>query len=297
MDEAARPVTRRRVMPRPTDRITLGKTRVEVSPFCLGWVDDPDTVLAAFDIGINFFFVPTDYHLGLYMRSIEGLKRLLARGGGIRDEIVVAAVGYIENPDFFGGTFRELLYAAPEIDRLDVAIAGAVLPGNAGRIEQLHALRSEERLAVNAVGASFHSRPEASAAIAAERIDVAFVRYNPLHPGAREDLFPAVVPERNVRLFNFVNSAGYLDDEAWSALDIEPEIWRPELSDYYRFALTRPELDGILCAPKFPAHVERILRAVEAGPLTSEEEEHMIDLALLGTGQATLAPTDTEVLA
>jgi hypothetical protein len=52
--------------------------------------------------------------------------------------------------------------------------------------------------------------------------------------------------------------------------------------------LTRPELDGLLVAPKVPAHVERILRAVEAGPLSAEEEEHMIDLALLQSGQATL---------
>lgn len=277
-------------LPKPEDRVRLGKTALSVSPFCLGWVEDPDTVLAAYDIGINFFFLPSDYHLPLYRHSIEGLKRLLARGSDVRDRIVVAGVGYIENPTFFASTLQELLWAAPELARLDVGLAGAVSPANAGRLAQLRGLRARGELVVTATGGSFHSRAAARDAITEGAIDVAFVRYNPLHPGAREDLFPFIAEPRDVKVFDFASSFGYVDDDAWKRLGLSNEYWKPRLSDLYRFALTRPEMNGLLIAPKVPAHVQRVVEAVEAGPLSPDQEEHMIDLALLAAGAATLQP-------
>jgi aryl-alcohol dehydrogenase-like predicted oxidoreductase len=280
-----------RAFPKPTERIHLGASSLWVSPFCLGWVEDPDTVLAAFDIGINFFFLPSDYHLPLYRHTIEGIQRLLARGTDMRDRIVVAGVGYIENPAFFSGTLQELLWAVPELGRLDVGLAGAVTSASESRIAQLDAMRKDGELDVAAIGASFHSRSCARTAIERAALDIAFIRYNPLHPGAREDVFPFVGEHRAVTLFNFVNAAGYVDDASWRRLGLSSALWHPQLHDYYRFALTRPEIDGLLVAPKVPAHVERILRAVEAGPLSAEEEEHLIDLALLQVGLATLRDT------
>lgn len=279
-----------KVLPKPSDRIGLGRTALSVSPFCLGWVEDPDTVLAAFDIGINFFFLPSDYHLPLYRHSIEGLKRLLARSSEIRDRIVVAGVGYIENPAFFDGTLHELLWAAPELARLDVGVAGAVTTASSGRLAQLRGMRSRGELEIAATGGSFHAREAARAAIVEGELDVAFVRYNPLHPGAREDLFPFIAQPRLVKVFNFASSFGYVDDISWKRLGLARDLWRPRLSDLYRFALTRPEIDGLLVAPKVPAHVARITHAVEAGPLSPDEQEHMIDLALLAAGAATLLP-------
>lgn len=277
-------------LPKPGDRVALGSSSLSVSPFCLGWVEDPDTVLAAFDLGINFFFLPSDYHLPLYRHSIEGLRRLLARGADVRDRIVVAGVGYIENPAFFSSTLQELLWAAPELARLDVGLAGAVTAANAGRLGQLRAMRERGELEVAATGGSFHSREAARAAIGAGDLDVAFVRYNPLHPGAREDLFPFVDAARRAKVYNFASSFGHVDDAAWDRLGLGRELWKPKLSDLYRFALTRPEIDGLLIAPKVPAHVARVVEAVEAGPLSPDEEEHMIDLALLAAGAATLLP-------
>src|SRR5262249_26053031 len=80
----------RAALPRLTDRLRLGGTQLEVSPFCLGRVDQPDTIAAAFDAGINFFFVSADMHWPLYEASRVGLGALLARGGAVRDRIVVA---------------------------------------------------------------------------------------------------------------------------------------------------------------------------------------------------------------
>jgi hypothetical protein len=284
-------VTTRTTLPRPTERIRLGRSAVETSPYCLGWVVDPDTVLAAYDAGVSFFFLPTDFHLGLYRHAIEGLRRLLARGGDIRDRIVVGGVGYIEKPSFFPNTFQELLWLVPELERIDVGVAGAVDDASAGRVEQVAKLRDRAHLGMRAAGASFHARNAARDAIVGGAIDIAFIRYNPLHAGARDDLFPAIAADRTVTVFNFVNGAGYLDDVAWAAQGLGADYWRPGLADYYRFPLSRPEIDGLLVAPKIPAHVARITEAAEAGPLSEQEQEHMIDLALLAAGEATLTET------
>ncbi len=42
------------------DRLALGERGVRVSPFCLGLVRSPEKVGAAFDAGLNFFFVTAD---------------------------------------------------------------------------------------------------------------------------------------------------------------------------------------------------------------------------------------------
>ena len=51
------------------------------------------------------------------------------------------------------------------------------------------------------------------------------------------------------------------------------DYWRPEVTDYYRFALTRREIDGLLCAPGTPEEIRGLARALERGPLDDEEVE------------------------
>jgi hypothetical protein len=76
----------------------------------------------------------------------------------------------------------------------------------------------------------------------------------------------------------------------WAELRIGDEHWRPDVTDYYRFALTRPEIDGLLCAPRTPRQIRALAEALEKGPLHQDEEKHLIDLADLDRGLATLLP-------
>ena len=66
--------TLRTQLPRFSDRLALGKRGLAVSPFCLGLVEDPATISAAFDAGINFFFLTADMHWPLYEASRRGLR-------------------------------------------------------------------------------------------------------------------------------------------------------------------------------------------------------------------------------
>src|SRR5262245_12778537 len=102
---------RRTALARFNDRLTLGHQGLRVSPFCLGLTCDAATVPAAFDAGVNFFFLTADMHWPLYEPTRRGLADLLARGGGIRDQVVVAAVSYPTQPEFASMPFHELVAA------------------------------------------------------------------------------------------------------------------------------------------------------------------------------------------
>jgi len=89
----------RRELPKLTDRLPL-RDGLEVSPVCVGIVGDPDVVPAAFEAGINFFFVTADMHWPLYEGVREGLRRLLKSNPAARDSLVVGVVAYVTQPEF-----------------------------------------------------------------------------------------------------------------------------------------------------------------------------------------------------
>jgi hypothetical protein len=149
----------RKRLPRFTDRLVLGSQGLRVSPFCLGWVHSAQTIVAAFDAGINFFFITADLHWPGYEAARRGVRELLARGPGIRDQIVVAGVCYQTRPIFCYSPFQELLHEMPGLGRLDVLIAGAVYGDEQGKrfpVYQGH--RETGFLGARAIGMSFHDR-------------------------------------------------------------------------------------------------------------------------------------------
>ena len=277
---------RRRAFPRPTDRLTLNRA-LEVSPMCLGAVTDPRTVSHAFDRGINFFFLTADMHWPLYEGLRRGLQDLLARSPSVRDRIVVAVVAYVTQPEFCHLPFLEALQAVPGLGHIDVTVAGGSYKSDfAARREQFALHR---RMGVRAFGVSFHERRMAAAAFREKLVDIGFVRYNALHPGAEKDFFPHVPARRKALLYNFTSTQGFLRPERYAQLGMTDAYWQPAITDYYRFVLERPEINGLLCAPRTPAEVDGMLEALEAGGLTEEERVYMRDLAELSMGKARLA--------
>jgi len=264
------------VLPKFADRLTLGDG-LPVSPFCLGMTDDWKLIPAAFDLGINFFFVTTDMHWPLYEASRKGLAALLARRKGIRDEIAIAGTCYLTQLEFSVEPFRELIASVPRMGHVDVLVAGGVYgPDLLARAAALRLVAA--RMRGRAVGASFHDRRAALAASNHNITDLCFVRYSPVHPGARSDLFPQL---RTLRppLFNFKSTLGYVRRDRLRALNIDPGSWHPAITDYYRYALSRPEMDGLLFSIDRPQHLVALERALARGGLTVEEEQHLDELA------------------
>lgn len=274
-------MTDKRQLPDPRDRLPLGRTGLTVSPFCLGIAREPGLVTEAFRCGINFFFVSTDLHLSLYLNTILGIRELLGSGEARREDIVVAAVSYVENPKFLRASLRELLWLLPEIKSIDVLVAGGC-----SQVDNYIARRSvlaDMKNDGTAVGASFHSREAALLAITRNELDIAYVRYNPAHPGAKDDSFP-FLGNSETRVFNFLSAMG-APGGRWAEFGLGDEYWRPTTADYYRFAFTQPRVDGILFAPRTARHLKALSQHLALGPLDDEEEEYLCDLALIVRGR------------
>ena len=285
-------VVARTKLPRLADRLALGSGGLRVSPCCVGMVEDPATIAAAFDLGVNFFFVSSDMHWPLYEAARRGLERLLARGGAVRDEIVVAGVCYPTQPEFCSFPFRELVDAVPGLGRLDVLLAGGAYGSEVGTRLPVYERHREERFLGNrAIGVTFHDRVAAATALQRGGLDIAFVRYNADHASARDDLFPHVPERPRPLLFNFKSTSGFVPPVRMAEIGlVAPDYWQPEVTDHYRFAFTRPQLDGLLVSPRTPREVEGIAAALARGPLTDEEETYLIDVAAVARGAARVRP-------
>lgn len=278
----------RKELPRLGDRLPLGDAGLRVSPFCLGIVGQPATVSAAFDAGVNFFFVTADMHWPLYESTRLGLADLLARGRGIRDQVVVAGVCYPTQPEFCTLPFEELVAAVPGLGTLDVLLAGGAYTQDFAARQPVYARhRAGGFLGNCAAGATFHDRTAAREAVRQGRVDVAFIRYNPGHAGARRDVFPHLSERPRPLLFGFKSTFGYVPPARMAELGLpSPEYWNPTITDHYRFALTRLEMDGLLIALRTPGEVAALARAMEQGPLTEEEEAYLMDVAGVARGEA-----------
>ena len=53
-------------------------------------------------------------------------------------------------------------------------------------------------------------------------------------------------------------------------------LWLPKITDYYRFVLTNPHIDGVLCSPATPSQFAELQAALEDRPLTVAEERYMV---------------------
>ncbi|HRI52835.1 MAG TPA: hypothetical protein PLW65_21920 [Pseudomonadota bacterium] len=274
-------------LPKATDRLPLGSSGLSVSPICLG-MTTAATVRAAFAAGVNFFFISNDLHWPLYMQLMLGISELLASGVQ-RDEIVIAGVSYLSEPLFQYLQFNELLAAVPRVARIDILIAGAAEDGNfLPRYKSLDRARGDKKWGCAAIGASFHDRATAKMAICSDLLDLAYVRYNPAHAGCETELFPHLGPGRSCLTYNFKSTMAYVPEPEFRRLNLGAEYPHPTITDGYRFALSRPELDGLLVSPQTPEQLAELLQALDRGPLPASKMKYMKDLYLLASGQATL---------
>ncbi len=273
--------SRRTALPQCSDRIRLGRSELEVSPVCLGIVGTADTVLAAYEAGVNFFFVTGDLHWPIYAPLRQGLVELFKSDSSIRQKIVVAVVSYLRQPMFSYLQFHEVIDSVPGLEYIDVVVGGAVSDefDSYERNRTLETARVTRHLGAQCSGCSFHDRRSALISLNSNALDINFVRYNPAHPKAQYDLFPFVRPDRTGALFNFKSTLPGIQSASTAEHRVQHHGPRPAVTDYYRFALTTRAIDGVLCAWNSPAHVDAFVKAMASGPLTPQEEAHLVAIA------------------
>lgn len=240
-------------------------------------VQDPNVVLSAYDLGINFFFISSDLHWTAYSGLREGLGRLLDSGHASRSEIVVALVSYMTQPEFLAPAFEEGLDAISSvIDSADVLIAGGCYAQDFTiRLAVLQEMRLRRYLGVSGIGMSFHDRVASRVAINSDELDLALIRYNALHPGARNDLFPFLEPDYySTLVFNFNSTQGHTNETESAPIRKSASV--PHITDHYRFVVSRPEIDGILFSPQSAKELREVRSALEKGGLEPDEEDDLI---------------------
>lgn len=267
-------------LPKPSERLPLGTSGLTVSPLCIGMTQEPDTILHAYEAGVNFFFISADLHWPLYEATRSGIRKLLVGNTSRRDEIVVGVVSYLDEPLFRALQFDEVLAAVPGLERVDLLIAGAISGDHSfKRLKSLHQARARRHLGSRSIGATFHERRYVLLSEQDKGIDINYIRYNTAHPGAQTDLFPYLSPNRTSLTFNFKSTTFYVPEERFLSLSLPRSSWLPNICDHYRFVLSNPYVDGILCSPLTVEELKGLIQSLNGRTLSVPEQTYMMQLS------------------
>jgi len=295
-------------------RRQLGKTGLQVSPLGLGGGNgiSSEDVLYAFDQGINYFFFSSDLHHMAYQRSAEAIRKLCGRGSSVRDEVVLATVSYLNDPDKLLTVLLDQ-FSELKIDYIDVfhwgwvtdkvdalalyQAAAAFKSGETASQEQslfrasvmmAHAQEINKELVqrglVRHVGMSFHSRKMAR--VMMQDIDVLMIRYNIARPDVEEHVFAHLTGKKDsdpgIVAFN-VAREGILSFHR-PPRGYPAQLPVPTIPECYRFALTNPSVDLVLAGITTRQELLQALAALEQGPLSPDENEFIREYGSLYRG-------------
>jgi len=249
-------------------RRPLGSTGLTVTPLALAaWsvrgvgprgagLTPEDVERAYFEHGINAFL----FHFRM-RPMVEGIRRLI-RAGHRDDLVLIAEVGIPTGAFVRRGWERHA--RAIGADVIDVFLLGWVQARwyVTGRTwTTMRALR--ERGAVRAIGFSSHNRPLAARLARELHPDVLMLRYNAAHRGVETEVFAGLGEPRPGIIAYTATRWGML-------LQPQPSHGFPAgmtAGECYRFALTNPTVDVVLCAARSAQELTDDVTAVHDGPL------------------------------
>jgi aryl-alcohol dehydrogenase-like predicted oxidoreductase len=115
---------------------------------------------------------------------------------------------------------------------------------------------------------SSHHRPTFEALAKDPACDAIMVRYNAAHPGAETEVFPRLgaAPRPGVVAYTATRWGKLLDCSLVPAGDPPARG-----SDCYRFCLSHPDVDAVLCGPRDRAELDEALAALDRGPMSADE--------------------------
>ena len=219
--------------------------------------------LEAFEAGCNYFT------WGSFIRGrATGLRDALRVlfSGGDRGRVVLSLLSYAHSA-FLTETFLKRGLKQLGTDYADVLLLGYFSKRPAQRILD-GAVKLKEAGMVRAVGITTHNRALVPELHKEGILDVYHVRYNAVHRGAEEDLFPHVMEPSKPGIVAFTATC-------WGRL-LSPKRMPPgeppaTAVDCYRFALTHPAVDVCMTGPRTLEELRENLQTLKEGPMTEEE--------------------------
>lgn len=220
---------------------------------------------AALERGLNYVF------WGKGQRALRDTFREALRKDRERYVVVTGATfGYTRGAIRRSAERMLKVLGTDYLDVFQIYWLGRMSRWSPGIVEELVKLREEGK--VRAIGTSIHDRPRAGKLAEDSPLDLLMIRYNAAHPGAERDIFPHLEKRKPAVVAYTATS--------WRRLLKPPSGWTgPTMTagDCYRFCLSNPNVDVVLCGPASQQQLEENLAAVERGPLTAEEERWMRD--------------------
>jgi aryl-alcohol dehydrogenase-like predicted oxidoreductase len=250
------------------ERVPLGRTGLMVSRMGLasGYGVPAAAIEKAFhEHGINYLYVSPLLNLGNMARAIRNL------GPGHRDELCIV----LARPFFWGlgglrlESFVERWLTKLKLEWTNLLFQDMRKPPSQKLTDRVQRLKDSGK--VRFLGMSSHERPLlgkiARGAVKAP-VDFFHVRYNAVHTGAEQDVFPHLPQEDRPGIVIFTATC-------WRKL-LKPKLMpageRPLApADCYRFVLSHPDVNVCVTGPSTAAQMEDNLEALEAGPLDEAE--------------------------
>jgi aryl-alcohol dehydrogenase-like predicted oxidoreductase len=250
------------------EHTTLGRTGLEVSRLGIGsgyGVPAAAVERAFHEFGVNYLYWSLSRRGGM-TRAIRNLAP------GYRDQMVIVMQTY-DHSSLFMESAHERGLAKLGIEHADVLILGWFNRYPGRRVLDA-AARLRDRGKVRFLAMSGHNRSTHGriAAMADTPIDILMVRYNPAHRGAEREVFPHLPDENPPGVTSYTATR-------WGQLLKQRKMPPGEApltaADCYRFALSNPHVDLCLTGPRNDREMDEALRALDAGPLSSEELERL----------------------
>ena len=253
------------------ERREIGRTGLLCSRLGIGSTfNAPASVIEdAVARGINYLYWGTVRQPGFAQAMVNLAKRQ-------RDELIFTIQSYSQDPASIEGEVEEALRSGG-IDDVDFLLLGNrnEVP-SAAYAEVFERLREKGK--VRFMSLSSHNRPLLPKLLADYEAgdspyDLLMLRYNGVHRGAEQDVFP-FVPERPKRPMICTYTAtrwGHLLDPAKMPAGEAP----PSARDCYRYSLSHAAVDMVLCGPADAAQMDEAIAALERGPLEEDERQRI----------------------
>ena len=249
----------------------VGRTEMQTSRLGIGstFGAPASAIEEAFERGINYLYWGT-------VRRPEFARAMVNLSRRHRDELILTIQSYSKNPESIAGEVEEALKSA------GVEYFDFLLLGNRGEVPEDAYVdvfeRLRERGKVRFMSISSHNRPMlpkllAGYAAGESPYELLMLRYNAVHRGAERDVF-RFVPETGPKPLVVAYTA-----TRWRHL-LDPGKMPPgekplRARDCYRYSLSHPAVDMVLCGPASAEQMREAILALERGSLEAHERERI----------------------
>lgn len=248
------------------DKVVLGRSGLRVGRIGIGTSSGltPGDVEEAVDRGINYL-----YWGSLRKEAFGKAIRHVAKRR--RDDVVIVVQSYTRAAFYMRRSVDSALRAL-DVDCCDLLLLGMWNETPPRRIlDAAVALRDAGR--AKHIMISCHQRSTFAKYIDDPTYSAIMVRYNAAHPGAETEVFPHLAAREKgpaarpgVVAYTATRWGGLLNPSL-----VPRDEPPPRGSDCYRFALTHPDVDVVLCGPKDRSELDEALAALDRGPMTPDE--------------------------